>query len=65
MNREVLPLILAILLPIVFVVVLFLYFSGYIDGIVTSLKTTDLIYYVILIPFCLGFLAVMMKWMKR
>jgi len=65
MNREVLPLILALLLPLVFVIVLFLYFSGHIDSIIASLKTIDIIYYVILVPFCLGLLAAMMKWMKR
>jgi len=62
MNREALPLILAILIPIILVFLFWLYFYGldYFD----YFKKIDLIYYIIIIPFALGLFAGLLKLSK-
>jgi len=62
MNREAVPLIVGILIPIVLVVLIVLYVSGY--DITEYLRKIDLIYYVIVLPFGLGFLAAIL-WFKK
>jgi len=62
MNREALPLILAILIPIILVSLILFYLYGY--DFTVYLRKIDLIYYIILIPFALGFVAALLKLMK-
>ncbi|MCX6663920.1 MAG: hypothetical protein NTZ75_06690 [Euryarchaeota archaeon] len=62
MNREAVPLIVGILIPIVLVVLIVLYVSGY--DITVYLRKIDLIYYVIVLPFGLGLLAAIL-WFKK
>ena len=62
MNREALPLISAILVPIVLVSIILLYFYGY--DFTLYLRKIDLIYYIILFPFALGLIAAVMKLKK-
>lgn len=53
-NREALPLIAAMLIPITLVIVILLYIYGY-DAI-SFFSRVDLIYYVVIFPMVLGFL---------
>lgn len=62
MNREALPLILAILAPIVLVSLMLLYFYGF--DFTLYLKKIDLIYYIIVIPFALGLFAALLRLRK-
>jgi len=62
MNREALPLILAILTPIVLVSLILLYFYGF--DFTLYLKKIDLIYYIIVIPFALGLFAALLRLRK-
>ncbi len=62
MNREALPLILAILIPIILVSLILFYLYGY--DFTVYLREIDLIYYIILLPFALGFVAALLKLMK-
>jgi hypothetical protein len=62
MNREAMPLIIGILVPIVIVALIVLYVSGY--DITVYLRKIDLIYYVIVLPFGLGLLAAIL-WFKK
>jgi len=61
-NRESLPLIIAILVPIIVVSLILLYISGY--DVTLFFRKIDLIYYVIICPIALGFLAAVMRWKK-
>jgi energy-coupling factor transporter transmembrane protein EcfT len=56
MNREAVPLLIGIMLPILFVALIVLYLYGY--DITVYLKKIDIIYYIVLIPFALGFLVI-------
>jgi hypothetical protein len=62
MNREAVPLIVGILIPIVLVVLIVLYVSGY--DITMYLRKIDIIYYVIVLPFGLGLFAAIL-WCKK
>jgi len=62
MNRESLPLIIGLILPIVFVFIIGLYYYG-ID-ITEIFKKIDIIYYLIFIPFVLGFLVIIVKFAR-
>jgi hypothetical protein len=62
MNREAVPLIVGILVPVVLVVLIVLYVSGY--DITEYLRKIDLIYYVIVLPFGLGLLAAIL-WFRK
>jgi hypothetical protein len=62
MNREAVPLIVGILIPIVLVVFIALYVSGY--DVTEYLRKIDLIYYVIVLPFGLGLLAAILYFKK-
>jgi hypothetical protein len=59
MNREALPLILAICLPFIIVIMVLLYLSG--SDIIKYLRSVEPIYYVITLPFGLGLLAALLK----
>jgi hypothetical protein len=62
MNREAVPLFIGIMLPILFVASIVLYLSGY--DITMYLKKIDIIYYIVLIPFGLGFLVIIF-WFRK
>jgi hypothetical protein len=62
MNREAVPLLIGILIPIIIVAVIVLYISGY--DITVYLKKIDIIYYIIVLPFGLGLLAAILYFRK-
>ncbi len=61
-NRESLPLITALFLPILLVFVILLYYYGY--DITLFLRRIPWIYYVIILPIALGFSVAIIKYMK-
>jgi len=61
-NKESLPLILALLVPILLVAVILLYYYGY--DITLFLRRIPWIYYVIVLPIALGFTVAIIKYMK-
>jgi hypothetical protein len=61
-NRESLPLIIAVLIPIILVIIILLYYYGY--DITLFLRKIDLIYYIILIPFVLGFFVIIVRMIR-
>jgi len=61
-NREALPLIGALLIPIVLVSAALLYHFGY--DVTVLLRQIDLIYYIIMIPIALGLLIAILRWGK-
>jgi type IV secretory pathway TrbL component len=63
MNREALPLIIAILAPVVIVFLILLYFYGY--DFTLYLRRIDLIYYIILFPFGLGLAIAFLRRKKQ
>jgi hypothetical protein len=62
MNREAVPLLVGIFVPIVVVAVIVLYISGY--DITANLRKIDIIYYIIVFPFGLGLLAAVLYYRK-
>ena len=62
MNREALPFILVLFIPLVLVTLILLYFKGY--DVTVYLRKIDLIYYIIILPFALGLFAALLKWRK-
>jgi len=62
MNRESLPLIIGLILPIVLVIIIGLYYYG-ID-LTEIFKKIDNIYYLIILPFVLGFLVIIVKFTR-
>ena len=63
MNRESVPLIVGLIVPILLVFFILLYYFGY--DITEIFRRVDLIYYIIIIPFVLGFTVVIIKLVKR
>ncbi len=67
MNREALPLIIGLLIPLVLVLVIVLYFSGY--DVTLSLreflKKIPILYYIIVLPVILGFIIAIAKWKEN
>lgn len=61
-NKESLPLVMGLLIPIALVVIILLYIYGY--DITKSLRDIDLIYYIIILPITLGFTASIIKYIK-
>lgn len=61
-NKESLPLIMALFLPILLVFVILLYYYGY--DITLFLRRIPWIYYVIILPIALGFSVAIIKYMK-
>ena len=59
MNREALPLILALLIPIVLVSIILLHFYGY--DITSFLRELDIIYYIVILPIALGFTVAILR----
>lgn len=62
MNKESLPLILALLVPVGLVLIFLLYNYGY--DITRFLRTLDILYYIIILPIILGFTVVIIRFMK-
>jgi len=62
MNREVVPLIVGILVPIVLVALIVLYLSGY--DFTIYLRRINIIYYLLILPFVLGLLAAIIWYRK-
>ena len=64
MNKEGLPLIIGLLIPIALVLVIVLYFSGYDFTLSfrTFLKEIPILYYIIVLPVTLGFIIAIAKW---
>ena len=62
MNRESLPLIFALLIPIALVLIIVLFSYGY--DITLFLRKIDLIYYIAILPVGLGFIVAIVKWMR-
>lgn len=61
-NRESLPLIFAVLVPVVLVCIILLYYFGY--DVTGLLRKIDLIYFIIIIPFVLGFFVIIVRIMR-
>lgn len=59
MNKESLPLIAGLLIPIALVLIILLYYYGY--DITLFLRQFPLIYYIIIFPFVLGFIVIIVK----
>lgn len=62
MNRESLPLVFALLIPIILVGLILLYYYGY--DITLILKKIPVLYIIVLVPIALGFIAGIAKVMK-
>jgi hypothetical protein len=62
LNREAVPLIVGILVPLILVGLVVLYLSGY--DITVYLRKIDLIYYILIVPFALGFFAAIL-WFRK
>ncbi len=61
-NRESLPLIVGLLIPFLLVLIILLYYYGY--DITEFLRKLDILYYIIIIPFVLGFIVIIVKVMR-
>lgn len=61
-NRESLPLIAALLVPIILVLIILLYFYGY--DITLFLREVNIIYYIIIFPIALGFTVAIVKYVR-
>jgi len=66
MNREAVPLILAILTPVILVILVLLHIYRYDTAsyIISYLRKVDIIYYIIIIPFALGLFSALLKLRK-
>ena len=62
MNRESLPLIFALLIPVALVSLIVLYYYGY--DITLFLRKIPILYYIVIIPVALGFIVGIVKWMR-
>lgn len=62
MNKESVPLILALILPILLVSIILLYNSGY--DITRYLRQFPIIYYIIIFPIVLGFIVIIVKYIR-
>jgi len=62
MNKESVPLIIGFLLPILLVSAILLNFFGF--DIITKLFEINIIYYLIILPFFLGFLVIIVKYAR-
>jgi len=62
MNRESLPLCMALIVPIILVSIVLLYYYGY--DITLFFRSLDIMYYIIIIPFVLGFIVTIIRFMR-
>ena len=63
MNKEAGPLLIAVLIPIILIILIFLYINGY--DITSYLKKVDIIYYIIIFPIALGLLVAILRYNKE
>jgi len=61
-NRESLPLIFALLIPVALVSLIVLYYYGY--DLTLFLRKLPILYYIVIIPVALGFIVGIVKWMR-
>jgi len=61
-NRESIPLILALLVPFILVGIILLYYYGY--DITLFLRKIPIIYYIVMIPIFLGFTVAIAKYAR-
>lgn len=62
MNRESLPLLLALFVPIILVLIVLLYYYGY--DITEFFRKLNILYYIVLVPVALGFTVAIIKYMR-
>jgi len=62
MNKEAVPLIIGILVPVIFVGLIVLYLQGY--DITEYLRNINIIYYLLVLPFGLGLLVIII-WFRK
>ena len=62
MNKESLPLIFTMLVPVVLVLIVLLYYYGY--DITEFFRTLNVLYYIVFIPIVLGFIVAIIKYMR-
>jgi len=62
MNRESLPLIVALLVPFILVLIIILFYYGY--DITIFLRQIPIIYYIVIIPIALGFVVGVVKFIR-
>jgi ABC-type multidrug transport system permease subunit len=62
MNREAVPLIVGILIPVIFVALIVLYLNGL--DITVYLRKINIIYYLLILPFALGLLVIIFWYRK-
>jgi ABC-type multidrug transport system permease subunit len=62
MNREAVPLIVGILVPVIFVALIVLYLNGF--DITEYLRKINIIYYLLVLPFGLGLLVIIL-WFRK
>lgn len=62
MNRESLPLLLTLFVPIILVLIVLLYYYGY--DITEFFRKLNILYYIVIIPVALGFTVAIIKYMR-
>ena len=62
MNRESLPLICALLIPIALVSFILLNYYGY--DIILFFRKINILYYIVIFPIVLGFIVIIVKWLR-
>ena len=62
MNKESLPLIFALLIPIGLVSLFLLNYYGY--DIISFFREIDVLYYIVIFPIALGFVVIIVKFMR-
>ena len=62
MNRESLPLICALLIPIALVSLILLNYYGY--DIILFFRKFNILYYIVIFPIVLGFIVIIVKWLR-
>jgi len=61
-NRESLPLICAILIPITLVVFIFINYYRY--DLISFFWNINVLYYIVVFPIVLGFIVIIVKWFR-
>jgi len=62
MNREAVPLLIGIFVPVIVVALIVLYLNGF--DITIYLRKINIIYYLVLLPFALGLLVIIF-WFRK
>jgi len=61
-NRESLPLIFTMLVPVILVLIVLLYYYGY--DLTEFFRKLNILYYIVFIPIVLGFIVAIIKYMR-